>query len=209
MVFSIPWQGRGIYLSFHFLSVLFCGQPVQQSRQFCKFSFFFLLLVAIKSGLLAEIRWSVCMSKYYYYYYSFLRVFFFTAVLPGGLSLKSESPQVSKTMFSIFADLNSAVVYMVSILPLIFYSPSPLSNSLETVSNVPTTIGYSQLFSSLARSKYLFIFRLFLFSLCGQPEWQNPRDGKFSFYKFALGLVSFIRWKVYLNFFKYILAWQT
>ena len=38
--FSIPKQGRDTYPSFHVLSVLFCGQPVQQSRQFCKFSFF-------------------------------------------------------------------------------------------------------------------------------------------------------------------------
>ena len=28
------------YPSLHILSVLFCGQPGQQSRQFCKFSFF-------------------------------------------------------------------------------------------------------------------------------------------------------------------------
>ena len=47
------------------LSVLFCGQPRQQSWQFCKFSFlfFFFLLIIIRSGLLAKIRWSVCMSK--------------------------------------------------------------------------------------------------------------------------------------------------
>ena len=60
--FSIPLQGRGIYPSFHVLSVLFCGQPGQQSPQFCKFSFM-LLLIIIRSGLLAEIRWSICMSK--------------------------------------------------------------------------------------------------------------------------------------------------
>ena len=53
--FQFPQQGRGTYPSFHFLSVLFCGQPGQQSRQFCKFSFFFLLII-IKSGLLTEIR---------------------------------------------------------------------------------------------------------------------------------------------------------
>ena len=47
--------------SFHILSVLFCGQTEQQSRQFCKFSFF-LLLITIRYGLLAEIRWSVSMS---------------------------------------------------------------------------------------------------------------------------------------------------
>ena len=55
---------RGTHPSFHILSVLFSGQPGQQNRQFCWFSFFFFfLLVIIRSGLLAEIRWSVCMSK--------------------------------------------------------------------------------------------------------------------------------------------------
>ena len=49
------------YPSFHILSVLFCGQPEQQSRQFCKFSF--LLFIIIRSSLLAEIKRSVCMSK--------------------------------------------------------------------------------------------------------------------------------------------------
>ena len=49
------------YYSFHILPVLFCGQLGQQSRPFCK-SFFFLLII-IRSGRLAEIRWSVCMSK--------------------------------------------------------------------------------------------------------------------------------------------------
>ena len=52
--FSIPYQGRGTYLSFHILSVLFCGQPGQKSLQFCRFSF---LLIIIRY------RGSVCMSK--------------------------------------------------------------------------------------------------------------------------------------------------
>ena len=52
-VFSILKQVRGTYPSFHILSILFCGQPGQQSRQFCKFSFFLLI---IKSVLLAEIK---------------------------------------------------------------------------------------------------------------------------------------------------------
>ena len=38
--FSILQQGPGTYHSFPLLSVLFCGQPVQQSPEFCKFSFF-------------------------------------------------------------------------------------------------------------------------------------------------------------------------
>ena len=81
--FSILLQGRGTYPSFHFPSDLFCGPRGQQSRQFCSFSF---LLIIMRSGLLAGIRWSVCMLKshrsfeshflgqvlscaYYYYYY--------------------------------------------------------------------------------------------------------------------------------------------
>ena len=60
--FSIPLQDRGTYPSTHVLSVLFCGQPRQQSRQFCKFSFFCCWLL-LRSGVLAEIRWSVSMSK--------------------------------------------------------------------------------------------------------------------------------------------------
>ena len=55
-------RGRGTYLSFYILSVLFCGQPGQQCWHFCRFSFFFLLVI-IRSGLQAEIRWSVYMSK--------------------------------------------------------------------------------------------------------------------------------------------------
>ena len=53
---------RSKYLSFfHILSVLFCGQPVQQSRQFCKLSFFcwFLLGLGVWSRLGDP---SVCQS---------------------------------------------------------------------------------------------------------------------------------------------------
>ena len=39
--FSMLYQGRGTYPSFHTPSYLFCGPPGQQSRQFCKFSSFF------------------------------------------------------------------------------------------------------------------------------------------------------------------------
>ena len=37
---SIAKQGPGTYPSFDFLSTLLCGQPGQQSPQFCKFAFF-------------------------------------------------------------------------------------------------------------------------------------------------------------------------
>ena len=51
---------RSRYLSFFllFFSVLFCGQPGQQSTIL---QVLFFLLFTIRSGILAEIRWSVCM----------------------------------------------------------------------------------------------------------------------------------------------------
>ena len=62
--FSILLQGRSTYPSSHFPSDLFCGPRRQQSRQFCKFSFL-LLLIIIRSGPLAGIRWSVFMLKFH------------------------------------------------------------------------------------------------------------------------------------------------
>ena len=55
---------RSRNLSFFLIpSVLFCGHLGQQSRQFCTFLCF--LLIIIRSCLLAEIRWSVCISKFH------------------------------------------------------------------------------------------------------------------------------------------------
>ena len=45
---------------FCFFSILLCGQPGQQSPQFCKFSFF------VDYYRLAEISWFVCISKFYW-----------------------------------------------------------------------------------------------------------------------------------------------
>ena len=59
-IFSIAWQGLGTYPSFYFFSTLLCGQPGLQSPQFGKLSF---LLIITMSGNLADIRWSVCISK--------------------------------------------------------------------------------------------------------------------------------------------------
>ena len=56
---------RSKYLYFFSLSVLLCGQPGQQSPQFGKFSlsFFSFLLTIFRSGRLAKISGSVCISK--------------------------------------------------------------------------------------------------------------------------------------------------
>ena len=73
----------------------------------------------------------------------------------------SKSPQVSRTLLSILAVLNSAVVWMVSTRPPTSRSSSPFSNPLVTVSNAPITVGiivtcmFHSFFNSLARSRYL------------------------------------------------------
>ena len=76
----------------------------------------------------------------------------------------SKSPQVSRTLFSILAVLNNAVVWMVSTRPPTSKSSSPFSNPLVTVPNTPITIGiivtcmFHSFFNSLARSRYLSFF---------------------------------------------------
>ena len=53
----------------------------------------------------------------------------------------SKSPQVSRTLLSILAVLNNAIVWMVSTRPQTSKSSSPFSNPLVTVPNAPITVG--------------------------------------------------------------------
>ena len=83
----------------------------------------------------------------------------------------SKSPWVSKTL-RVLADLNNAVVWIVSLCSLISKSSCLFIKSLETVMGAPITIGITvtivshSFFSSLARSKYLSLFWLsFSFTL--------------------------------------------
>ena len=76
----------------------------------------------------------------------------------------SKSPQVSRTLPSILAILNNAVVWMVSTRPLTSKSSSPFSNPLVTVPRALITIGiivtcmFHSFFNSLAKSRYLSFF---------------------------------------------------
>ena len=79
-------------------------------------------------------------------------------------SLSDDKSQVSRTLLSILADLNNAVVWIVSTSPVFSKSSSPCTNPLVKVPRAPTTIGiivtfmcYS-FFNPLARSRYLSLF---------------------------------------------------
>ena len=63
------------------------------------------------------------LTKYYYYYYYYTSWEFFPQTLFVGLSLESESPQISRTLLSIVADLNNVVVRWSLFFPL---PPTPL-----------------------------------------------------------------------------------
>ena len=81
-----------------------------------------------------------------------------------GICVTVKSPQVSGTLLSILADLNNAVVWIVSSRALISNSLIPFTNLLGTVPRAPIIIGitvtfmFHSLFSSQARSWYLSLF---------------------------------------------------
>ena len=88
-----------------------------------------------------------------YCLYCFWELFVFHMILSD-----SKSPQVFRTLLSILADLNNAVIWMVSPCPLISKSSFPSTNPMVTVPNAPITIGITVIFmlhsffsSSLAR----------------------------------------------------------
>ena len=97
---------------------------------------------------------------------------FFTLVLAGGLSLESEWQRVSSGLQDSSKYSNNVLVWMILILSLISNSFSLFFKLLGTIPRAPTTnsitvtLMFHSIFSSLARSKYLFIFLLsFIFPL--------------------------------------------
>ena len=112
----------------------------------------------------------ILIDYYYYYYYYYLLLESFShhcylIVFHRSLS-DSKSPQVSRTLLTILAVLNNAVVWMVSTSPPTPKSPSPVNSPLVTVPNAPITNGISvtfmfhSFFNFLARSRYLSFFSL-------------------------------------------------
>ena len=109
---------RSRYLSFFSLSFNFTLWSAGTDKSTIMQVLFFLLII-IRSSRLAEIRWSVCISKSSWILHTGVSWWSFTR-----MSI-SESPRASRTLLSILVDLN-AVVWMVSIRPPISHSASPL-----------------------------------------------------------------------------------
>ena len=61
----------------------------------------------------------------------------------------NKSPQVSRTLLNILADVNNAVVWMVSIHLLIFKSPSLFTKSLKIVLSTLITVSITITFKLL------------------------------------------------------------
>ena len=153
--FSIPQQGRGTYPSFHILSVLFCGQPGQQSRLFCKFSFFVDYYKVWSSGrdlvihVYAEVPqefmcvifqdrcWVMHIPFAIIIIYSFSSFSNQRLLMVSHQSLRdNKSPQVSRISLNILVDLNNAVVWIISTRSLVSVSSTFCINPLVTVSKM-------------------------------------------------------------------------
>ena len=100
-----------------------------------------------------------------------------------------KSPQVSRTLLSIMANLNNAVVWMVFTRPLIYKSPCLFINLVVTVPRAPITIGinvvcmFSSFFNFQPKSRYLSLFHLLSILFCGKlGQQQSQQFCKFSFY---------------------------
>ena len=110
-----------------------------------------------------------CLCSYCFTFWEFL-----TSALADCLSLELEwqkfSPQVSRTLLNILADLNNTVVWIVSTRPLISKSSSYFTKPFVIVARVPTTnvITVTFMFHSFSiplKYKYLdlFLFAFFQF----------------------------------------------
>ena len=98
----------------------------------------------------------------YSFYFFFVFIIIIIIKLHASFSHKrdSKSPQISKILLSILADLNYTLVWMVSIRLAISNTSSPLSKPLGIILSTPVTIGvtvallYHRFLISLASSKY-------------------------------------------------------
>ena len=167
--------------------------------------------------LLVLLRYSSSSSSSCYYYSPFESFSQQRQLMVSHWILgDSKSPNVSRTLLSILANLNNAVVLMISTCPLIFISSSPFTNPLGIVPGAPATIGINVTF--MAFSFFLILkhglgtypsFCFLLFSVCCPQGRQSPLFVWFSFlffflfYRLSLGPLVWPRLGSYLKILDY------
>ena len=90
---------------------------------------------------ISEKQWHQFLCQFFFYYYDE----FFTPVVVIHRS-DSKSPQVSRTLLGILAELNNAIIWMVSVCPPIFNSSSLFRKSSGIVQSAPIIIGITVTF---------------------------------------------------------------
>ena len=120
----------------------------------------------------------------------------------------SKSPQVSRTLLSILAVLNNAVVWIVSTGPPTSKSSSPFCNPFVSLPKAPITIGiivtcmFHSFFNSLARSRYLSFFShsfSFILWSAGTAKSTVLQVLFFLLIIIRSGLLAEIRWSVRMS----------
>ena len=132
-VFSVLSQELGVYFYFLFSSILLSSQLERQIPLFSKFFFFFLFfffffwLTITRSGSLEVFIFNLLFSSFETFSHQHQLMVFHWSLRDN------KTPKVSKTLLSILADLNNAVVWMVTTRALISNSSRPFTNPLVTV----------------------------------------------------------------------------
>ena len=114
----------------------------------------------------------------------------------------NKSPQVSRTLLSILAVLNSAVFWMFPTRPPTSKFSRTLGNPLVTVQNAPITIGitvscmFHSFFSIPLQGRGTYpSFHIISVLFCGLPGQQSWHIGNFYFF-IGSGLLAEISWSV-------------
>ena len=113
----------------------------------------------------------------------------------------SKSPQVSRTLLSILADFNKAVVWKVSTRPLVSQSSSLCTSPLVTVPSLPITTGiavtfmFHVFFSIPQQGPGTYpSFRFLSILLCGQLVHQRLQFGRFCLFFLFFFLFFFVNY---------------
>ena len=176
------WSLFSLSLSFTFWSA---GTAKSTIRQVL---FFFLTIP--RPGRLAEVRWSVCISKslrtfcvsfswsdsglciYHLFVWSNFNFLHNSQCTLSGFFMPELAIRlftgVSRTLLSIMADLNNAVVWMISILSPMSNCFNLLSNSLRSVPSAPTITDstFHGFFSFQEKSKRTSIIIITIIIVC-------------------------------------------